>query len=126
MHVFLELMRVVCGFLMDVWMLQIKGSLKPYQEEHVKEQKKVGRVCDMTEEPRQARAPKAVDEDLYKIPPELLRQKPKRVGTCFLLLFFSKVSCENFNFYLCKCVAHGLVLCYGLFCMFAPTIDLTI
>lgn len=58
---------------------KIKKPLKPYQEEHVKEQKKLGRVCDMTEEePRRTRAPKAVDEDLYKIPPELLHEKPKR------------------------------------------------
>ncbi|XXG78737.1 hypothetical protein AAC387_Pa08g2617 [Persea americana] len=57
---------------------KIKRSLKPCQEEHVKEQKKLGRVCDMTEEPRRTRAPKAVDEDLYKIPPELLHEKPKR------------------------------------------------
>ncbi|KAF8370104.1 hypothetical protein HHK36_031861 [Tetracentron sinense] len=53
---------------------------------HVKEQKKQGKVSDLTEQPRQQhatkppppRAPKAVDEDLYKIPPELLHTNPKR------------------------------------------------
>lgn len=76
---------------LDVSMcVQIKKPLKPYQEEHVKEQKKLGRVCDMTEEePRRTRAPKAVDEDLYKIPPELLHEKPKRVGGPTTLLFSS-------------------------------------
>lgn len=88
----LELKALEMWVLSDVWIpdgcleldgsmcVQIKRSLKPCQEEHVKEQKKLGRVCDMTEEPRRTRAPKAVDEDLYKIPPELLHEKPKRVG----------------------------------------------
>ncbi|THU58751.1 hypothetical protein C4D60_Mb03t17710 [Musa balbisiana] len=46
------------------------------------QQRKQGKVCDVTvtapATPRRIRAPKAVDEDLYKIPPELLYQKPKR------------------------------------------------
>lgn len=37
--------------------------------------KKQGRVCYVSS----TRKPKAVDEDLYKIPPELLYQLPKRV-----------------------------------------------
>ncbi|ONK58803.1 uncharacterized protein A4U43_C09F16800 [Asparagus officinalis] len=51
------------------------------RQQQAKEQlRKQGRVYDLTpQSPRKpARAPKAVDEDLYKIPPELLRQKPKR------------------------------------------------
>ncbi|KAG9447944.1 hypothetical protein H6P81_014072 [Aristolochia fimbriata] len=55
---------------------QVKGSSKRYQ--YVKEAKKVGKVCDVTEPPRIPRAPKAVDEDLYKIPPELLRGRPRK------------------------------------------------
>ncbi|KAF8402187.1 hypothetical protein HHK36_013142 [Tetracentron sinense] len=58
-----------------------KGREKRYP--HVKEQKKQGRVCDFTEPPRKHpqphHHPKAVDEDLYKIPPELLRTNTKRV-----------------------------------------------
>ncbi|XP_073014088.1 uncharacterized protein [Typha latifolia] len=45
-----------------------------------KQQRKQGSVCDVGvgRSPRKVRAvPKAVDEDLYKIPPELLYQKPK-------------------------------------------------
>ncbi|CAK9140868.1 unnamed protein product [Ilex paraguariensis] len=61
---------------------------------HVKEEKKEGWVvcdcdcdCDtkdppsplpLSPPPRPRRAPKAVDEDLYKISPELLHAKPKR------------------------------------------------
>ncbi|KAJ0988959.1 hypothetical protein J5N97_007315 [Dioscorea zingiberensis] len=44
------------------------------------------KVCDViAETPKRIRAPKAVDEDLYKIPPELLYQKPKRkrIGRSF-------------------------------------------
>jgi len=66
---------------------------------HSKEQRKQGKVCDVTEPARKQqptlphchkmdavicpkvplKPPKAVDEDLYKIPPELLRSA-KRVG----------------------------------------------
>ncbi|XP_010910348.1 uncharacterized protein [Elaeis guineensis] len=43
------------------------------------QQRKQGRVYDVGgQSPRKPRAPKAVDEDLYKIPPELLYQKPRR------------------------------------------------
>ncbi|XVF42430.1 hypothetical protein PTKIN_Ptkin01aG0362300 [Pterospermum kingtungense] len=77
---------------------------------HVKEQKKAGRVCDVTDPPRKCptrhvpavsnnndngntkqvqndvvppkrlpvRTPKPVDEDLYKIPPELLRSSKRK------------------------------------------------
>lgn len=81
------------------------------QSSHVKERKAQGKVCDVTEPPRKtsqqlrhqdaavtprplplrasARPPKPVDEDLYKIPPELLRTS-KRVGSVpFLSVFFS-------------------------------------
>ncbi|KAM0935799.1 hypothetical protein DsansV1_C27g0196671 [Dioscorea sansibarensis] len=47
---------------------------------------KQSKVCDViTEVPKRSRAPKAVDEDLYKIPPELLYKKPKRkrIGRSF-------------------------------------------
>lgn len=75
---------------------------------HVKEQKRQGKVCDVAEPPRKpsrqllqhydavpppmpaasARPPKPVDEDLYKIPPDLLRTS-KRVGpSIFFLIFF--------------------------------------
>ncbi|XP_068666791.1 uncharacterized protein [Aristolochia californica] len=55
---------------------KMKGSSKRYQ--YVKEAKKVGKVCDVTDLPRNPRAPKAVDEDLYKIPTELLRERPRK------------------------------------------------
>ncbi|CAL9157994.1 unnamed protein product [Musa hybrid cultivar] len=44
------------------------------------QQRKQGKASDVTAQatPRRPRAAKAVDEDLYKIPPELLYQKPKR------------------------------------------------
>ncbi|XP_038973502.1 uncharacterized protein LOC103695748 isoform X2 [Phoenix dactylifera] len=49
------------------------------QQNGNEQQRKQGRVCDVgAQSPRKSRAPKAVDEDLYKIPPELLYQKPKR------------------------------------------------
>ncbi|XP_043721854.1 uncharacterized protein LOC122669217 [Telopea speciosissima] len=64
-----------------------KGAERRYPT-HVKEQRKQGRVCDVTEPPSSEqkphpyspppRAPKAVDEDLYKIPPDLLHNYPKR------------------------------------------------
>ncbi|XP_062144364.1 uncharacterized protein LOC133851800 isoform X2 [Alnus glutinosa] len=65
---------------------------------HVKEPKRQGKVCDVTEPPRKAsrqllphydavpppmpaaRRPKPVDEDLYKIPPDLLRTSKRGPG----------------------------------------------
>lgn len=57
------------------------------QQQSKDQLRKQGRVYDLTtQSPRKPpKAPKAVDEDLYKIPPEILYQKPKRV--CFLLNF---------------------------------------
>ncbi|RRT39371.1 hypothetical protein B296_00059191, partial [Ensete ventricosum] len=49
--------------------LSDRSNARQLQKEKEELQKKQGR----------ATAPKAVDEDLYKIPPELRRQKPKRV-----------------------------------------------
>ncbi|KAJ8464288.1 hypothetical protein OPV22_026840 [Ensete ventricosum] len=50
--------------------------------------RKQERECGVTPQDnsqrRPGRAPKAVDEDLYKIPPELLYQKPKKVQKRFL------------------------------------------
>jgi len=46
-------------------------------------------MTTQSQSPRKpSKVPKAVDEDLYKIPPELLYQKPKRV---YSLLFFSSL-----------------------------------
>ncbi|KAK8923675.1 hypothetical protein KSP39_PZI019340 [Platanthera zijinensis] len=43
------------------------------------QQRRQGRVCNpATGGPRRRRSPTAVDEDLYKIPPELFCQTPKR------------------------------------------------
>ncbi|EEF36968.1 uncharacterized protein LOC8277127 [Ricinus communis] len=85
-----------------------RNSRVPSSLSHVKEQKKQGRVCDVTEPPRKqhqaavstysnasnakkdvngislqhrprpVRPSKAVDEDLYKIPPELLRSSKRK------------------------------------------------
>ncbi|KAG6476997.1 uncharacterized protein LOC122022506 [Zingiber officinale] len=54
------------------------GDHKPYAKEQKGKQVRV--VADLKQQatPRRSRASKAVDEDLYKIPPELLCQKPKR------------------------------------------------
>lgn len=71
---------------------------------HGKEQRKQGKVCDMTEPPRKqamlqkqtaddvvlvhrhppVRVPKPVDEDLYKIPPELLNASKRKKKLGFL------------------------------------------
>ncbi|KAL6000461.1 hypothetical protein ACLOJK_024160 [Asimina triloba] len=52
-----------------------EGAKGGCQQQVSKEQRKQGRVCDdATQAPKPARAPKAVDEDLYKIPPELLQK----------------------------------------------------
>eukprot|EP00262_Sarcandra_glabra_P012139 TRINITY_DN3063_c0_g1_i4.p1 TRINITY_DN3063_c0_g1~~TRINITY_DN3063_c0_g1_i4.p1 ORF type:complete len:132 (+),score=7.98 TRINITY_DN3063_c0_g1_i4:131-526(+) len=59
-----------------------KESAKCYQ--HVNDQKRQGRVCDVTQPPRQCRPPRAVDEDLYKIPTEVFNEMPhkkKLLGT---------------------------------------------
>ncbi|KAL0906661.1 hypothetical protein M5K25_025174 [Dendrobium thyrsiflorum] len=54
------------------------GVEKPLSKEQ-QQQKKQGTVCDSPATmPRTRRAPMAVDEDLYKIPPELLYQKPDK------------------------------------------------
>ncbi|KAG2696784.1 hypothetical protein I3760_07G075100 [Carya illinoinensis] len=66
-----------------------RGSKERRYCPHVKEQKRVGKVCDVTEPARKpsrqlpprrvisadVRPPKPVDEDLYKIPPELQTSK---------------------------------------------------
>ncbi|KAH7682980.1 hypothetical protein IHE45_05G154400 [Dioscorea alata] len=48
---------------------------------------KQSKVCDViTEVPKRVKHPKAVDEDLYKIPPELLykkKPKTKKIGRSF-------------------------------------------
>lgn len=72
---------------------KIKESSKPYHQQRVKEQKMVGRVCDVTKPPKQTRAPKAVDEDLYKIPPELLYEKPKRSKMLSFLSRYLVMNC---------------------------------
>ncbi|PKA64575.1 hypothetical protein AXF42_Ash007321 [Apostasia shenzhenica] len=64
------------------------GGQKIYSSE---EQRKQGRIC---------RAPNALDEDLYKIPPELLFRKPKRVSLS-LSLFNSQIS-QKFQIYIPK------------------------
>ena len=73
---------------LDLVYQEKRGGDKQYQ---TGQQRKQGKVCDVTvtapATPRRVRAPKAVDEDLYKIPPELLYQKPKRVS------IFSSLSC---------------------------------
>ncbi|KAJ8491927.1 hypothetical protein OPV22_013648 [Ensete ventricosum] len=54
---------------------------KPVERQYQQgQQRKQGKASDVTAQttPRRPRAAKAVDEDLYKIPPELLYQKPKR------------------------------------------------
>ncbi|KAH0449794.1 hypothetical protein IEQ34_020486 [Dendrobium chrysotoxum] len=61
-----------------VWKGHVVGVEKPFSTEQ-QQQKKQGTVCDSTATmPRTRRAPMAVDEDLYKIPPELLHQKPDK------------------------------------------------
>ncbi|KAK8923810.1 hypothetical protein KSP39_PZI019338 [Platanthera zijinensis] len=52
------------------------GTETNYSKEQ--KQRKQRKVCNAADcPPRRPRAPMAVDEDLYKIPPELLYQKPK-------------------------------------------------
>ncbi|KAJ8493792.1 hypothetical protein OPV22_015513 [Ensete ventricosum] len=54
------------------------GGEKNFGKEQQMKQERIGDLTLQTTPRRPRRAPKAVDEDLYKIPPELLRQKPKR------------------------------------------------
>ncbi|RRT46157.1 hypothetical protein B296_00035577 [Ensete ventricosum] len=56
------------------------GGEKNFGKEQQMKQERIGDLTLQTTPRRPRRAPKAVDEDLYKIPPELLRQKPKRVS----------------------------------------------
>ncbi|KAH7682981.1 hypothetical protein IHE45_05G154500 [Dioscorea alata] len=50
------------------------------QNQKQRQKQKQSKVCDVLPQtqPKRVKHPKAVDEDLYKIPPELLQQKPKR------------------------------------------------
>ncbi|KAF6135270.1 hypothetical protein GIB67_021632 [Kingdonia uniflora] len=77
--------------------VKTKGTEKRYR--HYKEPKKQGRVCDVTRNvhqqlPLPTKASKPVDEDLYKIPAELLYTKPKRIlnveRLCYEVVFCSK------------------------------------
>ncbi|KAF9610656.1 hypothetical protein IFM89_023912 [Coptis chinensis] len=63
-----------CFELLISFFVCTKGSEKNYYP-HVKEQKKQGRVHDLTRtaRPYVHTAPKAVDEDLYTIPPDQLQ-----------------------------------------------------
>ncbi|KAG6531184.1 uncharacterized protein LOC122034679 [Zingiber officinale] len=57
-----------------------RGDQKQQQQVQQREQeRKQGKVYDaVAAQARPRRAPMAVDEDLYKIPPELLHNKPRR------------------------------------------------
>ncbi|XP_031476729.1 RPM1-interacting protein 4-like isoform X1 [Nymphaea colorata] len=77
-----------------VYRIKGHGTVRRFQ--NGKETKKPGRVWDEAQAPRSPsppapappkRAPKAVDEDLYKIPPELLRKTRRRK----FLNFFSRM-----------------------------------
>ncbi|CAN6447741.1 unnamed protein product [Victoria cruziana] len=64
---------------------RFKGNGRLERVQNLKETWKQGRVCHAKEGtltaspiPAPARAPKAVDEDLYKIPTELLRKNRRR------------------------------------------------
>ncbi|XP_031480811.1 uncharacterized protein LOC116250946 [Nymphaea colorata] len=59
---------------------RFKGSGRVKRVQNVTETWKQGRVCHVATSPIPApvRAPKAVDEDLYKIPSELLRKNRRR------------------------------------------------
>ncbi|CAL9184792.1 unnamed protein product [Musa hybrid cultivar] len=56
------------------------GGEKHLGKEQQMKQERASDLTLQTAPRRPRRAPKAVDEDLYKIPPELLHQKPKRVS----------------------------------------------
>ncbi|KAI0492712.1 hypothetical protein KFK09_026988 [Dendrobium nobile] len=67
---------------------KVSGAGEEKNNKKVQEQKKQAKVSNTTAaEPRRRISPMAVDEDLYKIPPELLYPKPKR--TKVLRTFFS-------------------------------------
>ncbi|XP_020592499.1 uncharacterized protein LOC110037817 [Phalaenopsis equestris] len=58
---------------------KVSGAGENKRSKKVQEQRKQERVCNATAAtPRRRTAPMAVDEDLYKIPPELLYPKRKR------------------------------------------------
>lgn len=54
-----------------------------------RQKQKQSKVCDVLPQtpPKRVKHPKAVDEDLYKIPPELLQQKPKRVIIIYVYIY---------------------------------------
>ena len=62
-------------------MLQVKKGGGKGEKQRRKQERGCGVTPQDSSQRRPGRAPKAVDEDLYKIPPELLYQKPKRVGS---------------------------------------------
>lgn len=76
---------------------QAKVSSKRYKA--CKDTKRQCKMCDVTPTPRQQRAPKAVDEDLYKIPPELLleSQRRRRVDHLLPLLVDNLVTSLHYN-----------------------------
>lgn len=65
-----------------------KGDEKQHQRGQERKQGKVFDDAVGGGGARHRRDPKAVDEDLYKIPPELLYKKPKRVIALDLLSVF--------------------------------------
>ena len=72
------------------------------RQSHVKEGKKQSwEVSDVKEPlspiPLPKRTPKPVDEDLYKISPELLYAKPKKVGSTLPLKFKLKASQSHYH-----------------------------
>ncbi|KAG6497519.1 hypothetical protein ZIOFF_045420 [Zingiber officinale] len=73
-------------------------SFQVRKEERGEEGKQ--RACEarVATERMPRRAPKAVDEDLYKIPPELICRKPKRasIGDCGHLVWASAVLPSRF------------------------------
>ncbi|RRT46093.1 hypothetical protein B296_00021814 [Ensete ventricosum] len=64
-----------------------------------------GKVSDtkLQTTPRRPRALKAVDEDLYKIPPELLYQKPKRVSPPPVSSTCTSIHTTTVQFLVCRC-----------------------
>ncbi|CAL9120335.1 unnamed protein product [Musa acuminata var. zebrina] len=65
------------------------GGEKHYGKGQQRKQVKVISDLKIQATPRRHRAPKAVDEDLYKIPPELLYQKPKRISSSSVPVYVS-------------------------------------
>ncbi|CAL9763392.1 unnamed protein product [Musa acuminata subsp. burmannicoides] len=74
------------------------GEKQQHGKEQQRKQVKVGDMKLQTT-PRRPRALKAVDEDLYKIPPELLHQKPKRVSPAPVLPLIPASIQPQFNFW---------------------------